>query len=221
VKAIIFDCETTGLDEPQLVQSAYIPIGEDLSLLSPTAGDAQCNLWKPSKPIGLGALATHHIMDEDLVDAPSHTDFKLPEGVQYLIGHNVDFDWQAIGSPSVRRICTLAMSRKLWPDADSHSLGAMLYLTRRSLARSALRRAHDALQDCWNCFLLLQAIGEKHGPFYDLEAAWKFSEVARIPDRMNFGKHKGTAIKDVPPDYKRWLLNQPDVDPYLAKALRA
>jgi exodeoxyribonuclease X len=38
---------------------------------------------------------------------------------------------------------------------------------------------------------------------------------------MSFGKHKGTAIKDVPADYKRWLLGQPDVEPYLAKALRA
>ena len=37
---------------------------------------------------------------------------------------------------------------------------------------------------------------------------------------MTFGKHKGVPIKDVPADYKRWLPGQPDIDPYLIKALR-
>ncbi len=46
------------------------------------------------------------------------------------------------------------------------------------------------------------------------------SEDARMPTVMSFGKHKGELIKDIPRDYKRWLLNQPDVDPYLAIALR-
>lgn len=48
---------------------------------------------------------------------------------------------------------------------------------------------------------------------------WEASELARIPKVMSFGKHKGVEIKDVPPDYKRWLKSQPDVDPYLLKAL--
>jgi exodeoxyribonuclease X len=42
----------------------------------------------------------------------------------------------------------------------------------------------------------------------------------RIPKVMTFGKHKGAAIADIPADYKRWLLGQQDVDPYLVKALR-
>ena len=46
------------------------------------------------------------------------------------------------------------------------------------------------------------------------------SEAARIPTIMSFGKHKGMPIKDVPADYKRWLLGQSDIDPYLAIALR-
>ena len=45
--------------------------------------------------------------------------------------------------------------------------------------------------------------------------------MARIPTVMTFGKHKGMVIKDVPRDYVRWLLGQPDVDPYLRQALTA
>ena len=32
------------------------------------------------------------------------------------------------------------------------------------------------------------------------------------------GKHKGIAIADIPNDYKRWLLNQDNIDPYLIQA---
>jgi len=32
--------------------------------------------------------------------------------------------------------------------------------------------------------------------------------------------HKGKPLGDVPASYKRWLLDQPDVDPYLAIALK-
>lgn len=49
---------------------------------------------------------------------------------------------------------------------------------------------------------------------------WAFSETARVPEVMPYGKHKGMPIADVQADYKRWLLCQPDVDPYLQKALR-
>ena len=36
---------------------------------------------------------------------------------------------------------------------------------------------------------------------------------------MPFGKHKGTLITDIPIDYKKWLLNQDNIDPYLKDAL--
>jgi exodeoxyribonuclease X len=45
------------------------------------------------------------------------------------------------------------------------------------------------------------------------------SETARIPKYITFGKHKGTAIKDLDPSYVTWLLRQDDLDPYLRKAI--
>ena len=58
-------------------------------------------------------------MDEELVDCPPASNFRLPKDLQYLIGHNIDFDWQAVGQPDVKRICTLALARKVWPEADA------------------------------------------------------------------------------------------------------
>lgn len=217
MNAIILDTETTGFEEPQPVEVAYLV----LEGTAPAVAVSQFRqLYKPSKPISLGALATHHILDEDLESAPPYTDFRLPAGTEYLIGHNVDFDWLAIGKPEVKRIDTCCLSRKLWPAADSHALGALLYLISRSTASMLLRDAHSAAQDASNCPLLLNAILKQHGDPATWEAVWNLSEAARIPDVMPYGKHKGMRIADVPADYKAWLLRQPDVDPYLVSALR-
>ena len=217
MNALILDTETTGIDEPQPVEIAWLRVEGPSEL---KIEQMFCSRYKPSKPISLGAMATHHIMDEDLVHCAPPDTFRLPDGIEYLIGHNVDFDWQAIGKPEVKRIDTLAFSRKLWPTADSHSQGAMLYLLERKTARSYLRGSHSAQVDAYNCFRLLRRILDKLRPM-TWEALWLLSEDARVPDVMPFGKHKGTLIADVPADYKRWLLGQPDVDPYLRKALAA
>lgn len=218
MNAIVFDVETTGLDAPEVIEAAWVPVDIAGNVSRP---GGWCGRFRPSKPIALGALATHHIMDEELVDAPPSSSFKLPDGVEYLIGHNVDFDWRAIGEPDVKRIDVCAMCRSLWPQADSHSQGAMLYLLEREGARDGLQHAHSAAADVMNCRVILQHVIAKAGPFATFGELWEASERMRIPTAMPFGKHKGVPIKKVPRDYVRWLLGQPDVDPYLVKALRA
>ena len=52
-----------------------------------------------------------------------------------------------------------------------------------------------------------------------VEELYVASEDARIPKMITFGKHKGTAIKDLPSDYANWLLKQDELDPYLRTAL--
>lgn len=221
MNAIIFDSETTGLKEPQMVEGAYLKLA-DIQTLEVVEEFLQ--RYKADKPIELGALATSHIYDEELVDCPPHTDFALPAGTTYIIGHNVDYDWNVIGQPDVKRICTQALSRSLWPDADSHSQSAMIYLHYREHARGLLQNAHAALDDVRNCRRLLVKILEElevrnGAAVFSFEDLWMISEEARIPTVIRFGKHSGSKIADIPADYKRWLLGQADVDPYLRKAL--
>jgi exodeoxyribonuclease X len=217
MSAIIFDTETTGINDPEIIEAAWLKINNPFSL---AIEEKFLSRYKPSKQISLGAMATHHIMDEDLIDCPLSSEFTLPDGVEYLIGHNIDFDWKVIGQPDIKRICTLALSRKLFPEADSHSQSAMIYMFERDSARNMLRNAHAALDDVINCRVVLDYIINKLGNITDWESLWIASEEARIPTVMPFGKHKDLPISEVPSDYKRWLLGQADVDPYLIKALR-
>lgn len=214
--AIIFDTETTGLDAPEIIEAAWV----ELKTLSPlTLGESFEQRYRPSKPISLAALATHHILDEELIDCPPATSFQLPAGLHYLIGHNVDFDWAVAGSPDVRRICTLSLARSVWPTLESHNQSALLYYLDRQNARGRLRNAHSASADIHICATILDNICRELA-IDSIEALWEKSEDSRIPTHMPFGKHKGLPIVEVPKDYVRWLLDQPNIDPFLRRALQ-
>ena len=216
-QAIIFDVEATDKNDAVIIEAASL----DVTSLNPfEVGNPWVQRYNPGKPISLGALATHHFMDEELVNCPASSSFKLPAGTQYLIGHNIDFDWVAIGSPDVKRICTLALARSLWPDLDSHTQSALLYYFERDTARDQLRNAHSALADVWICSKIVGQIIDKLHPA-SLDALWEMSEKARIPTTMPYGKHKGELISQVPSDYKQWLLRQDNVSGYLRKALES
>ena len=111
-QAIIFDVEATDKNDAVIIEAASL----DVTSLNPfEVGNPWVQRYNPGKPISLGALATHHIMDEELVNCPASSSFRLPAGTKYLIGHNIDFDWVAIGSPEVKpefqRPCLMANIR--------------------------------------------------------------------------------------------------------------
>ncbi len=219
VTALIFDTETTGSDDPKMIEAAGIVLrAGDIDLRPADRFEFRYN---PGVPSTLGALATHHILDSELAGCPP-PHFVLPAETEYLIGHNVDYDWRVIGEPTVKRICTLAIARSLHPTIDSHALGALAYFFLGDEAKGMLKAAHSAGGDCETLrHVLRHMVSEmrKTLPMATWEDLWQFSEKARVPTVMAFGKHKGTAIIDVPLDYIEWLLRQGDIDPFLRKAL--
>jgi len=219
--AIILDTETTGRLEPVLpIEIAYLSLSDPINLQITYHFEQRYN---PAKPIETGAMATHHILDEELADCPPPSDFFLPYDTEYIIGHNIDYDWKVIGKPTVKRICTLALARKVWPSTDSYSLSALIYFlaTDRQKARDTLRSAHSALADVKFTHYLLRKILATR-PCQTWEELWNWSESARIPETMPFGKHKDVPIKNLPRDYIDWALrNLTDMDEYLRKALLA
>ena len=57
----------------------------------------------------------------------------------------------------------------------------------------------------------------------DVKSLYEFSEIARVPTHLSFGKHKGEAIADLAASsegagYLKWLVKQENIDPYLAHA---
>lgn len=229
--AVIFDTETTGTAQPKLIEAAGIIFdhGDEALNLVPTVRFHE--RFNPGESSSFGALATHHILDAELVDLPSASTFDMTEwfvacgDFQYLIGHNVDYDWEVIGKPVVKRICTLALFRRFWPQLDSHSLGAVAYFVLgQAEARELLKgKAHGAVADCEvtrhilaRCVKAVKASGFPA----TWEGLWQCSEWARVPTHFPFGKHRGEPIAELPKDYVQWALKSLiDIDAYLRTAL--
>lgn len=223
MSALILDTETSDFEKFP-IEIAHVPVSflenGELFVDKDACFD---EYFSCPEPISFGAMAVHHILESDISNKPSYETFRLPEGIQYIIGHNVDYDIRAIKladkNVNAKAICTLALSRMVWPN-EAHNLSALIYmLSKGSLkARESIRNAHNAKQDVLLTAVLLKQICKALG-IKDMQSLYLFSEQARIPTKITFGKHKGMAIKDLPADYVIWLLKQDDLDPYLSKAL--
>lgn len=221
--AYVFDTECTGIDDPEIIQAAYYPIGEPRFGYDFPLGIGWSELRKPTKRIEWGAIATHHIFPSELEGKPPSSEFELPEDCEYLIGHNIDFDYNAIKSrswyPKIKRICTYAISQHLFLDADSYSLVALVYMCLGESMRDYAKNAHNASTDCIITAHLLNEIAKRLG-VKTFEELWHISEQCRIPRIISFGKHKGTPLEKIPSDYINWYLRQPEqTDKYLSKGL--
>ena len=226
----ILDTETTGLVDPHMTEAAYSIVdiinGKVTVLQAPRA-----KRFNPLKEISLGSMAISHICDEDVADEPPHTDFKLPSSVEYLIGHNIDFDMAVLKNAGVtytpNLICTSAMANFLLPTLESHKLVSLLYHFHRNVACAQAKNAHAAIADIYFTELVLGSLfdlaNSQGHKINNVESLYEFSQMARIPTHLSFGKYKGEAIADLAnhsdgAGYLKWLLKQDTVYPYLAQA---
>lgn len=215
MRALIIDTETTDVNEPEVIEIAW----EWMDSKFDYTGTAYAQKFQPKKPSTFGALAAHNILPSDLDGCPPSDTVTLPMDVDYLIGHNIDFDWKALGSPDIRRICTLALARSVWPNLDSHKLGALMYYVNgvNPQTREMLRSAHSAQADVVFCCIILHEI-IRETEVQNLQDLYTLSEEARLPKIMTFGKYKGRPITEVDQGWITWYRKQPDTDPYLLMA---
>lgn len=223
--SIIMDTETTDKEPKtcEVVEAAYREF-----CLEPLEQGGPSNFitrYGHLNPIKLGAMSAHHILPEELVGLPLFDKGAFCSAVgtvPYWIGHHIDFDWTAVGAPKQpKRICTLAMARDLWPKLDSHTLTSLVYFTQGASkeTRERLRSAHSALADVIFCEEILRVIiAEKS--LTTMEQLYAYSEEARIPKIMTFGKFKDQPVENVDRGYANWYRRQADPDPYLLEAFR-
>ena len=224
MQAIILDTETHTLNG-QPIEIAYAPIQIHDGKLTLDKSQIFDQLYRVDEPISYAAMAVHHILESELVDQPHYTSFSLPQDTTYIIGHNIDYDIRALEKcgvdiSKIKAICTLALARLVWPDAEAHNISALIYMISKGSekAREMIRKAHRADMDIILTANILMHIVH-HLKLNNIEELYEASEDARIPRSINFGKHRGTAITELPSDYVQWLLRQEDLDPYLRKAL--
>lgn len=223
--AYVVDTETTGAEPAEVIELAVLKCSNITDAPEPVF----YGRFKPAGRILFSAMAAHHILPQELEGEQDSVLAKayLPTDMEYMIGHNIDYDWAALGCPPTKRICTLAISRRIWPGNDGHSLSCLAYHLSNDLVttRALLREAHGAAVDAeLACGILhAQLQSERLRTISTWEQLYLFSEDARIPRIFTFGKHKGADINDIAqrdPGYLLWVARQTDMDAYVKEACR-
>lgn len=228
LQSLILDTETHALNGFP-IEIAYLPCHIDTLGLHTHDAETYDEYFNVDAGVELhyASMAVHHILPEDLAGKASFKEFRLPQETIYLIGHNIDYDVDAIARcgqsiDKIKPICTLALARSIWTNLDSHNLSALSYYLSDDLVatRQLLKNAHNAKIDVLITAQLLNKIVAALA-IQSMEALYQASQQARLPQYMPFGKHKGLALVDLPHDYVQWLLRQDSINPYLKQALMA
>lgn len=169
-----------------------------------------------TKPIPATAKAVHHILEEDVADAPP-----LQEAVAKFLGadvavaHNADFEKSFFEANVIdfasTWICTFKCALRVWPELDSHANQALRYHLGLANPHGISRHMidpHRSLSDV----LVTSAILEK----LMAETAWvnlvAWSQEPALYTRFSFGKYRGQRFDAVDVGYLDWILRQQDMD---------
>lgn len=112
MRALIFDCETTGLTSTRLLRDQYQPsviefYGELVDLETGEVLETLEHLIRPLRPIPKEASEICHITDEMLVDKPTFKDVaasivSMIERAPLVISHNLSFDMEVLDIEAAR-----------------------------------------------------------------------------------------------------------------------
>lgn len=207
----LLDVETTGMeDHDQVVEIAAIT-GRLFERGAPIERTINTTI-KPSIPIPPTASAVHHITDDMVAGSPSLDDVmeEFPVADLY-VAHNAAFDRRFL--PQLKAApwaCTMKVAYAEFEDAPSYGLQALRYwLGTPGPPFGSGGHAHRAMYDVWTLAGLFDDLRSRG---WDKDRMIEVSSRPRLLRTIDFGKHKGTAFKDLDRSYLDWMRRQPDWD---------
>lgn len=212
----VIDFETSAMDLPD---AKVIEVGT-CDLVNSFAGwevqDPESYLCGGVTAIEPGARAAHHISLADLAGHEVFSDRDLRaqaevDDVVIYAAHNAEFEAKFF-TPHVPLICTYKAALRIWPDAPSHSNGALRYWLEdqgliapdHALTMPAHRAGPDAYVTAHLLKAMLQATTAKQ------MAAW--TKEPRLLPRCTIGKFRGKPWSDVDGGFLDWMLKQADME---------
>ena len=211
----VIDFETTGMAPPAEVCEVGIC---DLTQLA----DGSWEVGEPDSWLcGVAAIppevrAVHHITMDDVNGAAPFNRKRLFDGSlvpSALIAHNMAFEAQFIGEHGLPAVCTYKAALRIWPDASSHSNGALRYWLEdqgliTGLDPKLAQPSHRAGPDAYVTAHILRALlGLATGR--DM-VAWT-KEPAALP-RCPIGKFRGKPWAEVEGGFLTWMLGQASME---------
>jgi exodeoxyribonuclease X len=204
----VIDLETTGqsFTDGGVVEVGWQDVAQDADGAWALHGGPRALLVQPGNPVSPATSAIHHIIDDDLVDAPVWQVAAPPvlqparPGRVALAAHRSAFEqrWCLPAlSGNARWICTYKCALRLWPDAPTHSNQGLRYWRRpagldRATGLPAHRAGPDAYVTAHHLRDMLSAVG------VDRLLAWSAEPALLV--RVPFGPSRGRAWRDLDDD---------------------
>ena len=210
----VIDFETTGMAPP--AEDCEVGIC-DLTQLA----DGSWEVGEPDSWLcGVAAIppevrAVHHITMDDVngsapFDRARLLDAPLPNA---LVAHNLNFELQFIGEQHLPAVCTYKAALRIWPDAPSHSNGALRYWLEdqgliTGLDPKLAQPSHRAGPDAYVTAHIMRAL---LGLASSRELVAWAREPAALP-RCPIGKFRGQPWSEVETGFLTWMLGQASME---------
>lgn len=216
----VIDCEATGLDleNDHPVEVAAVVIKTD-----GTRSEHQ-SLINPGVPIPPMSSAIHHLVDEDVAQAPPLERLlpKLRKLADVFAAHNAAYDRPMLRMNTAEDrqpwICTHRIACHLWPEAESHSNQYLRYWLKLDVPRAKGLPAHRALADAVVTAALLrrelETLEERGVLPETFEALVDWAAAPAELTRVTFGQHRGRLWSEMDRGFLDWVLKRdfaPDV----------
>lgn len=211
----VIDFETTGIPDEEsqhsVVEAAYV----DINAENRTKVKNFTSFVKPSTPMSIEALATHHISEKNANEKGILWDDccgilleKDHDEEIIYVAHNADFEKKFFDPRDVKWIDTYKVALKLYPDAPGYSNQILKYYLGVHDCPTDHHPPHRALPDCEVTACIILRMGFE----VSFNEMIKISKEPPYLTKMTFGKHKGERFEDIPMDYLKWVLRQSDID---------
>jgi exodeoxyribonuclease X len=204
----VVDSESTGVGpQDKAVEVAGFLFEDDRFVRYHTS------LVNPGIPIPPEASSIHHLTDEDVADAPTIDEAMAPffdDEFEFVVAHNAAFDKRMMDFAQCPWVCSLKLSRIVYPDAPNHKnqfLRYYLKLPKLVHSYSAQAAAHRALYDSEVTTYLFQHLLTKAVSDDPIQRMIHVSNNPQLLKICRLKKHEGKLWSEVPRDYLNWILN--------------
>jgi exodeoxyribonuclease X len=212
----VIDIETTGLDP---ATSEIIEIASVDMVRGGGITNAMDTLVRPDRPIPPGASAVHHIVDEDVKNAPPLAEvIDRFKGADFYVAHNSDFEQSFFAANGIQLapwICTYKCALRVWPELDGHSNQELRYALGRASPFPGFDRAAIAPHRAAFDVVITAAVFEeliKHARWSELV---QWSSEPALHTRFHFGKYRGTRYDETAatdPSYLQWIVEKSELE---------
>lgn len=206
----VIDFETTGAEPPaEVCEVGTCDLDLDARLVhTPRAWLCGVKSMPPE------VRAVHHI---SLAECEGEQPFEAGDmfremDIQAIAAHNAEFETKFFDSP-LPVICTYKAALLVWPDAPSHSNGALRYWLQDqgkiSPDHALTQPAHRAGPDAYVTAHILLALFDAGATGRDM-VTW--TKEPRLLPRCPLGKFRGQPWSEVEAGFLGWMLRQPTME---------